>query len=317
MIVIDDGSVDNTAAIAEELSQTDGRVRLLRRPNGGVSAALNSAIELARGTYIARLDSDDLWHPSKLEKQVALAVEIPEAAFIYSFVRYIDEDDRVLHDGPPQQFAPHALVRSYYESLVGGNSSALINRSVAITLGGFDESLSSWEDLDLQLRICAFHPIAFVPEYLVGYRVRPGSLSQNASNMFLNWLRIRRKVQLHFRQIPHFVHRWAHGTRCAHFAESFAWNGRYGACAVLLMRALANDPAWILRLLHYRIARRVARRLSRQEVDAPGAHFVDCEPSEAILADAYHRDPQARGVRSLHKSRIRKLTQLDEKLVGQ
>ena len=55
VIVIDDGSVDNTAAIRQELSQRDGRVRLLRRPNGGVSAALNSAIELARGTYIAGL----------------------------------------------------------------------------------------------------------------------------------------------------------------------------------------------------------------------------------------------------------------------
>jgi glycosyltransferase involved in cell wall biosynthesis len=314
VVVIDDGSVDNTAAIAEELSRTDGRVRLRRRPNGGVAAALNSAIELARGTYIARLDADDLWHPSKLEKQLALAVEMPEAAFIYSFVRYIDGEDRVLHDGPPQRFPPHALVRSLYESLVGGNSSALIKRSVAIALGGFDESLSSWEDLDLQLRICASHPIAFVPEYLVGYRVRPESLSQNASNMFLSWLRLRQKAQLDFKQVPYFVHRWAHGTRCAHFAESFAWNGRYGACAVLLMRALTNDPAWTLRLLHYRIARRVARRISGQKAAKSYAPFEDCEPSKAILADAYHRDPEARAVRHLHETRIRQLTGMDERL---
>ena len=112
-------------------------------------------------------------------------------------------------------------MRSYYESLVGGNSSALIIHSVAITLGGFRQVALSREDLDLRVRICASHQIAFVPGYLwlSGYaRIA----LQNASNMLLNWLRICRKFQLHFRQIPHLVHRWAHGARCAHFAESFA-----------------------------------------------------------------------------------------------
>lgn len=316
LIVVDDGSADGTAVIAEELSQADSRVRLHRRRTGGVAAALNSALGLARGSYVARLDADDLWHPSKLEKQVALALRTPEAAFIYCFIRYIDKEDRVLHDGPPQRFPPSALARSFYESLVGGNSSALMKRSVVTALGGFDESLSSWEDMDLQLRIGAVHPIAFVPEYLVGYRVRPEALSQNACNMFSSWLRIRRKVRLHFRQIPRFVHRWAHGTRCAHFAESFAWKARYGTGAALLMRALANDPAWTLSLLRYRTARHIRWRIGGREDPLPGPPFLDCDPAEAILPEDWRREPEARALRELHDSRIRSLAELDEGLAA-
>ena len=314
LIVIDDGSADGTAAIAEELSRSDTRVRLHRRQRGGVAAALNSGLDLARGTYVARLDADDLWHASKLEKQLAIALQAPEASFIYSFIRYIDDDDRVLHDGPPQRFAPHALARSFYESLVGGNSSALMKRSVVAALGGYDESLSSWEDLDLQLRIAVLHPLAFVPEYLVGYRVRPGSLSQDPSNMFSSWLRIRSKVRRSFPQIPSFVNRWAHGMRCAHFAESFAWNGRYATCAALLMQALAHDPRWTLRLLRYRSARHISRRLSGQKDDAPRPHFMECDPSKSIQPEPLLSDAGGRPLRDLHRIRVRRLETLDESL---
>jgi glycosyltransferase involved in cell wall biosynthesis len=69
ILVVDDGSTDATAAIAREFAAADGRVSLVRRSNGGIAAARNSGIAVSKGAYIAPLDADDLWHPTKIEKQ--------------------------------------------------------------------------------------------------------------------------------------------------------------------------------------------------------------------------------------------------------
>src|SRR2546423_11626964 len=71
LIVIDDGSTDRTAAIAEEFASGDDRVRVLRRPHEGLSAALNAGIAAVRGEYVARMDGDDISGPDRLRKQVA------------------------------------------------------------------------------------------------------------------------------------------------------------------------------------------------------------------------------------------------------
>jgi len=77
VIVVDDGSVDETVSIVEAIARDDPRVRLFRQKNSGVSAARNAALSVARGAYIAPLDADDLWHPAKLEKQLAVFANRP------------------------------------------------------------------------------------------------------------------------------------------------------------------------------------------------------------------------------------------------
>src|SRR5689334_22165094 len=71
LIVVDDGSTDRTLDILRDLARTDPRVKLLSRPNTGVSRASNEAIALARGEFLARMDSDDFSMPDRLEKQIA------------------------------------------------------------------------------------------------------------------------------------------------------------------------------------------------------------------------------------------------------
>src|SRR5262245_43588983 len=71
VLVVNDGSTDLTAEIAKEWSRRDTRVRLLNKTNGGLSAARNLGLDHARGKYVAFIDGDDLWHPSKIEKHVA------------------------------------------------------------------------------------------------------------------------------------------------------------------------------------------------------------------------------------------------------
>ena len=132
VIIVDNGSRDSTAGVAQDLAQGDDRVRVHAAAKTGVSSALNAGLSLARGDYFARLDADDLWHDSKLQKQVELALGDPGLAFIYSFVRYIDEQGLVVSDVPPQRFPRWALCRGTYESLVGANSSALMRRSLVV-----------------------------------------------------------------------------------------------------------------------------------------------------------------------------------------
>ena len=307
VIIVDDGSTDSTSAVAEELARSDSRVTLHRRGNGGVSAALNSGLALATGEFVSRLDADDLWHPAKLDRQVEATRTNRQAALIYTWVRYIDAEGRVVRDGPRQRFPGRSLCRGIYESLVGGNSSALIRRQSIQDVGGYDEALSSWEDLLLQLRISEKHPIDYVPEFLVGYRVRPGSLSATPHNMLASWRTAREMIETYFPQVPRFVRDWANGRRCAELAESFAWNGDHGTSGGLLAEAMRSDPQWTTRWLAYRTVRTIKRRISRPENDFDGPNFLDCDPTEDVR-------PPEQVLPSLEKERIPRLTALDAEL---
>ena len=93
MIVVDDGSTDDTPKIVEEYAARDGRVQLIRQSNGGTAKARNAAMRKARGRYIALLDGDDLWEPEFLEKQLAFMGETG-AICVCSAYRHIDEHGR-------------------------------------------------------------------------------------------------------------------------------------------------------------------------------------------------------------------------------
>jgi hypothetical protein len=242
---------------------------------------------------------------------MAVARSNPDIAFIYTFVRYVDSSARVVHDGPDQRFPQRALCRGIYESLAGGNSSALMLRSAALECGGYDEDLVSWEDLLLQLEITARAPIAFVPEYLVGYRIRPVSLSANVPAMLDSWRIVREKIRRRFPGVPAMVDRWAHARRCAEFAEAFAWRGDYPMCLRLLAEAATLDWRWTSQLLRYRLIRRLGRGFSDRPGDPRLPHFRDCDPTERI-AGAPVDQPSPLSV--LERERIARIAQIDQEL---
>ena len=283
VIVVDDGSSDGTLAVADTLARADPRIRLHRQSNRGVSAAFNAGLGRAH-----------------------------QAAFIYTFVRYVDAQGRVTHDGPDQRFPRHALCRGIYESLVGANSSALMRRSAVAEIGGYDEALRSWEDLLLQLKISARADIACVPEYLVGYRVRCDSLSADPANMLRSWRQVRREILDEFRDVPSFVHRWAHGRRCAGFAETFAWRNEYLICARLLAEALRTDPAWTAAFLASRSARKLKRQFTGAPTFSTGPLFSDCDPLKPVWEAGETRSR----LKELEAYRLGRLTKIDEHLAS-
>ena len=129
LIVVDDGSIDETAAILTKLAEGDSRIRFLKNAkNSGASYTRNRAVTLAQGEWIAFLDSDDLWKPDKLEKQLALADKHPDMVICYTASAFINDD------GEPYGYVLEAVERVTYEMLLRKNllscSSVMIRTSV-------------------------------------------------------------------------------------------------------------------------------------------------------------------------------------------
>src|SRR5690242_18385247 len=91
IIIVDDGSTDRTADVAREFCEAEPRARLIRKKNGGVASARNAGIAEAKGDWIAPIDADDLWHPTRVAKMVAAALATPKpVGFVYCWQRPID-----------------------------------------------------------------------------------------------------------------------------------------------------------------------------------------------------------------------------------
>jgi glycosyltransferase involved in cell wall biosynthesis len=181
IIVVDDGSTDDTASIAATFSPP---VRVIRQKNAGVSAARNLAVESSTGDWIAFLDADDWFYPRKLELQQRCAQHNPDAVLIYTGVQ------RTFLDG--QKAAPNYTSPEHLESELRYRCpfhicSVIMRREAFDAVGGFDLTLRGIEDWDLWLRLAARFSVktfAAESEPLVAYRNVPGSLSSNAMRMF-------------------------------------------------------------------------------------------------------------------------------------
>jgi glycosyltransferase involved in cell wall biosynthesis len=169
IIVVDDGSQDGSGELVQAFGD---RIRYIRQQNTGVAGARNRGIEESHGEYIALLDHDDLWHPTKLEKQVRMLDQNPEIGMVLTDVQHIDKRGNpkgILGHGysPTERFA-ELFVQGY----VPTPSSAMIRRSVFLTIGGFDEVFHSagLDDHELWPRIAARYRLANIPEPLTCHR---------------------------------------------------------------------------------------------------------------------------------------------------
>lgn len=164
LIIVNDGSPDNTSAVAQALiaRYPHCAIRLVERPNGGLSAARNTGIKAARGQYILPLDADDKLHPEMLEKTVALLESSPEAAICYTDVRMFGTQDKVWLCGPL------TLEHSRLENTVA--HCCLFRREVFAAVGGYS-TRPGYEDWEFWLDALDRGFLAvYLPEPLFLYR---------------------------------------------------------------------------------------------------------------------------------------------------
>ncbi len=166
IIVVDDGSADDSAArVCAELGD---RVRYLKKPNGGVSAARNHGMAAATGAYLALLDDDDEWRPAKIARQVELLTRRPEIGMVITDVERMDADRVGFEIFRRREFIPVDgwVLPHVLRNPALAPASAMLRREVFTATGGFDTTLRTAEDLDFHLRVAARFQIAVIAEPL-------------------------------------------------------------------------------------------------------------------------------------------------------
>jgi glycosyltransferase involved in cell wall biosynthesis len=185
LLVVDDGSTDDTAALVAGLD--DPRLRYLRQPrNMGVAAARNRGMREARGSLVAFLDSDDLWAPEKLKRQVELIRRRPsKVGLFYTGLTVLDDEDRST-DWIPTARGDVWRAMLHDNVVHYGTSSTIIRREVIETIGYFDEKLPANEDYDYWTRLARFFEIDFVPAPLMTYNAKTaGEADERRSRNFI------------------------------------------------------------------------------------------------------------------------------------
>lgn len=184
-IVVDDGSTDHTVEVVE--SYSDARIRLIRQPNRGVSAARNAGLAAARGAFVIFLDGDDLLHPRALERLSAALMQDSAAVASYgTFVKIRENGDRQPGQKPleRQRYPSGDILAAVIEQNIFANGGhVLLRRDVAVAIGGFKSSLSLSEDWEFLCRAASRGKFVFigqVPEVMY-LRLRVGSLSRNST----------------------------------------------------------------------------------------------------------------------------------------
>ncbi|MCT7984813.1 glycosyltransferase [Laspinema sp. A4] len=177
-IIVNDGSSDRTEEWVSQ--QSDPRIKLISQPNQGLSGARNTGIAHATGDYLAFLDADDLWHPTKLEKQVDCLDHHPDVGLVYTWVALINEQSIAtgrLFNSSQEGYIWDTLI---LENIVGCGSVAMVRRQCFETCGVFDLNFPSVvEDWDMWLRIAVHYPFKAICEPLVYYRQHSQSGSRN------------------------------------------------------------------------------------------------------------------------------------------
>lgn len=292
ILVVDDGSTDNTAKLVDDHARADPRVRLIQQANSGVAAARNRGIAESRGEFIAPIDADDLWRPTKIEKQMRTMLSRGDKlGLVYTWQAVIDEHGRVVSTRHRPHEEGNVFTRMLWNNLLGSGSTPLIRKKAIIEAGGYDPSLRAngaqgCEDRKLYLQIAERHEVAVVTEHLTGYRHARDSMSRDPRQMLRSNDLVNREFLPAYPQHARLIakgavnlHRW--------LFQRAQRAGDIRSAAVLTVEMFKVAPLYTLRFLALepvratRVALRRARRalggLGRKEHSTGPVRFLQDE----------------------------------------
>jgi alpha-1,3-rhamnosyltransferase len=194
LIVIDDGSKDGSAGVAERiLNEAPFKTELVVRANRGLCATLNEGLARSTGEYFAYLGSDDLWLPGFLEKRVEVLERRPRAVLAYGHAYLIDAEDRILDCTAEWASYADGDARAMLRRTIAPMSPTVVYRRETLMRHGWNES-ARLEDYELYLRLSAEGEFAFDPQVLSAWRRHEGNASWNQKMMLEEQLSAQKRV---------------------------------------------------------------------------------------------------------------------------
>ncbi len=255
VLVVDDGSTEDIGAAVAAIE--DQRFSCLRHTeNQGAPAARNTGLAVAKGEFVAFLDSDDLWAPNKLALQIAMfETGPPDLGIVYG--GYHDEDRGSLafvakHRGDLSE----TLLLG---NCIGGTSLPLIRRSLLQQVGGFDESLPSCQDWDLWIRLARICKADFVSQELVVNWVQIDSITRNQAASINGHRMLVAKHSQAIAALP----RTKRARHHIYIGELMFWKRAFSEAARQFGQALLCDPLRLREVHRFLVWRPIAKRLLR------------------------------------------------------
>lgn len=245
IIIINDGSTDNTGQIIQTYL-SDPRIIYIKQENQGQPKAKNRGISESHGDYLAFLDADDIWLPTKMEKQLDLFSD-HDVAVVYTRRQWMD---------PQGDFVPgneRTLRRGkILDQIIVDNficfSSSMVRRSALDQVGWFDEELPMGIDYDLWIRLAARYKFDYVDEPLVRYRTGHANLSKNVMRRYECAQKIMRKAladQFIASQLSWYVPRLAWTDTWSNMASYYGRQGMHAQALKFFAKSVAQFPVYM------------------------------------------------------------------------
>ncbi|BAZ29610.1 putative glycosyl transferase [Cylindrospermum sp. NIES-4074] len=242
VLIINDGSSDSI--IEWFASVTDPRVKLISQENQGLSGARNTGIAQAQGEYIAFLDADDLWAPTKLEKQVRCFENHPAVGLVHTWTILIDETDKPTGGKCSPYLEGNVWEQIIVVNLVSSGSTPIVRRCCFENVGVFARDLSGTADWNMWIRIASCYPFAVVKEPLTLYRQHAQNMSKDCQHMLQN---ARVVIERSFQSVPLEL-LYLRSRAYAYFYRYQAWvsiySGDYKQASFCHQQALLHNP-WL------------------------------------------------------------------------